>query len=105
MKTEGKHEPYSRSPSAAFGGATTSIRQLPSPSAQSARKGEGVAAKCLRSGPELRRMGVIELDNPPGMPGNLDLAVDMHAHQDAESQHHGQHGAAAIGQKRHGNAH
>ena len=39
------------------------------------------------------------------MARDFHLAVDVHAHQQAESEHHRQHGAAAIGQKRHGNAH
>src|SRR3984957_3508098 len=39
------------------------------------------------------------------MPGNFDLAMDMHAQQKAETEHHREHGGAAIRQKRHGNAH
>src|ERR1700710_337880 len=35
---------------------------------------------------------------------DFDLAVDIHAHEQAKAEHHGEHRRAAIGDQRHGNA-
>src|SRR5580704_156020 len=44
------------------------------------------------------------LQNRAGLARDLDLLVDVHAHEQAEAKHHGQHRGAAIGDERHGNA-
>src|SRR5579862_8585456 len=46
-----------------------------------------------------------DLDDPAGMPGDLDLAVDVDAHQKAEAEHDAEHGRPPIGDQRHGDAH
>src|ERR1700720_1397394 len=42
--------------------------------------------------------------NRAGLARDLDLLVDVHAHEQAEAKHHGQHSGATIGDERHGNA-